>query len=75
MAWPLFASPTLAATCRSAKIGARVITTLNFLLNHVEQVNGFFFHFLDINTGKRVRLSEVSPIDTTIYSLRMLTAA
>ena len=38
------------------QIGARVVTTLSFLLNHVEQENGFFYHFLDMNTGKRVRL-------------------
>ena len=48
------------------QIGGRVVTTLSFLLSHAEHINGFFYHFLDIDTGKRVRLSEVSPIDTTI---------
>jgi hypothetical protein len=48
------------------EIGARVVKTLRSLLDHVDQVNGFFFHFLDIETGKRARLSEISPIDTTI---------
>jgi hypothetical protein len=48
------------------QIGARVVKTLRFLLYHVDQVNGFFYHFLDIETGKRARFSEVSPIDTTI---------
>ena len=57
------------------QIGARVVTTLSFLLNHVQQVNGFYYHFLDINTGQRVRLSEVSPIDTTILLCGMLTAS
>lgn len=55
-------------------IRARVVTTLSFLLNHVEHVNGFYYHFLDINTGRRVRLSEVSPIDTTILLCGALTA-
>jgi len=48
------------------EIGGRVVKTLIALRDRVEQMNGFFFHFLDIETGKRVRLSEVSPIDTTI---------
>jgi hypothetical protein len=56
------------------QIGARVVTTLSFLLNHVEQMNGFFYHFLDIDTGKRARLSEVSPIDTTILLCGVLMA-
>jgi hypothetical protein len=56
------------------QIGARVVTTLSHLVNHVDQVNGFFYHFLDINTGRRVRLSELSPIDTTILLCGILTA-
>ena len=56
------------------QIRARVIDTLGFLLNHVEQVNGIFYHFIDVNTGRRVRLSEVSPIDTTILLCGALTA-
>jgi hypothetical protein len=56
------------------QIGSRVVTTLSFLLNHVDQVNGFFYHFIDIRTGRRLRLSEVSPIDTTILLCGLLTA-
>jgi hypothetical protein len=56
------------------EIGNRVVATLNFVLNHVQQVNGFFYHFIDINTGQRVRQSEVSPIDTTILLCGILTA-
>jgi hypothetical protein len=56
------------------QISGRVFTTLNFLLKHVDQVNGFFYHFLDIDTGKRARLSEVSPIDTTILLCGVLMA-
>jgi hypothetical protein len=56
------------------EIGSRVVKTLIALRDHVEQVNGFFFHFLDIDTCKRVRFSEVSPIDTTILLCGALTA-
>ena len=48
------------------EIGGRVVKTLIALRDRVDQMNGFFFHFLELDTGKRVRLSEVSPIDTTI---------
>jgi hypothetical protein len=57
------------------RIRARVVNTLTFVLNHVQQVNGFFYHFIDMNTGARVRLSEVSPIDTTILLCGALTAS
>jgi hypothetical protein len=56
------------------EIGARVVSTLSFLVNHAEQVNGFFYHFVDIETGRRARFSEVSPIDTTILLCGVLTA-
>jgi hypothetical protein len=56
------------------QISGRVYTTLNFLLKHVDQQNGFFYHFIDINTGKRVHYSEVSPIDTTILLCGVLMA-
>ncbi len=56
------------------QIGGRVVATLNFLLKHVDQQNGFFYHFIDINTGKRVHFSEVSPIDTTILLCGVLMA-
>ncbi len=56
------------------QIGTRVVKTLRALLYHVEQVNGFFYHFLDIETGKRARMSEVSPIDTSILLCGVLMA-
>jgi hypothetical protein len=56
------------------QIGGRVVTTLSFLLKQAEQVNGFFYHFLDMETGKRARLSEISPIDTTILLCGVLLA-
>ncbi len=48
------------------QIGNRVVLTLSHLIDRVDQQNGFFYHFIDIDTGKRVHFSEVSPIDTTI---------
>ncbi len=36
---------------------------------------GFFYHFLDVKTGKRVWNSEVSTIDTTFFLAGALTAA
>jgi hypothetical protein len=56
------------------QLGHRVYGTLNFLLKHVDEVNGFFYHFLDMETGRRTRQSEVSPIDTTILLCGVLTA-
>ena len=39
------------------QIGGRVVATLSFLLRHVDQQNGFFYHFIDINTSPRSRPS------------------
>jgi len=58
----------------SPEIYSRVIATLNFLLNHVEAVNGFFYHFIDMETGRRFGGCEVSPIDTSILLCGVLTA-
>jgi hypothetical protein len=44
----------------------RVKGTLETLLNEADQVNGFFYHFLDMNTAKRYGSAEVSVIDTGI---------
>jgi hypothetical protein len=56
------------------EIYARVIATLSYVLNHVDHVNGFFYHFVDIETGRRYGSSEVSPIDTAILLCGVLTA-
>jgi hypothetical protein len=50
----------------ASQIQSRIATTLNFLANQQTNVNGFFYHFIDMNTGARVRSSEVSSIDTSI---------
>ena len=57
----------------SADIGARVQATLSFLLNQMPHKNGFFYHFVDMNTGARAFNSEVSSIDTTILLCGILT--
>jgi hypothetical protein len=49
-----------------AQIQSRVAATLDFLANQQTNVNGFFYHFIDMNTGARVRSSEVSSIDTSL---------
>jgi hypothetical protein len=56
------------------EIYERVNGTLDTLLNHAEHVNGFFYHFLDMNTAKRVGNCEVSVIDTAIAICGALTA-
>ena len=57
----------------STDIAARVQATLTFLLNQMPNQNGFFFHFVDMNTGQRVNNSEVSSIDTAILLCGILT--
>jgi len=47
--------------------------TLDTLLG-MERVNGFFYHFVDMKTGRRAWNSEVSSIDTAILMMGVLTA-
>lgn len=51
----------------------RVNKTLDTLLA-MERVEGFYFHFVDMNTGKRAWESEVSSIDTSILLMGVLSA-
>ena len=57
----------------TAQIQSRVTTTLDFLLNQLTHVHGFFYHFIDMNTGARAFNSEVSSIDTSILLCGVLT--
>jgi len=57
----------------TAQIKARVTTTLDFLLNKLTHVHGFFYHFIDMNSGARAFNSEVSSIDTSILLCGVLT--
>lgn len=47
--------------------------TMDTLLS-MERIEGFYFHFVDMQTGKRVWESEVSTIDTAILLMGVLTA-
>ncbi len=45
----------------------RVSKTLDTFLNVVEGKNGFFYHFVNMDTGKREWDCEISIIDTAIF--------
>ena len=59
----------------------RTLATLRFFRNSVQSTDadatgyrGFYYHFLDVNTGRRAWPSELSTIDTTILIAGALTA-
>lgn len=61
---------------------ARTLAALRFFMNSDQSGEpgatghrGFYFHFLDMRSGKRVWLSELSLIDTAFLMAGMLTAA
>lgn len=61
---------------------ARTLVTLRFFETSAQSsapdatgLNGFYYHFLDLESGKRVWRCEVSPIDTTLLLAGILTAA
>ncbi len=45
----------------------RVLTTLRFFEHGVEGDKGFYYHFVDMKTGKRFKTVELSTIDTTLF--------
>ena len=51
----------------------RVLTTLRFLAHEAPQEHGWFYHYLDANTGERAWHSEVSSIDTALLLAGVLT--
>ncbi len=54
----------------------RALTTLQTFANGgVQGEHGFFYHFVDMQTGERVWSSEVSSIDSTLFIAGALTAA
>jgi hypothetical protein len=62
--------------------GSRVLATLRFFAeseqgreHHATGYRGFYYHFLDINSGRRVWNSELSTIDTALLIAGVLTAA
>lgn|SRR5574344_581861 len=52
----------------------RIDKTLDTYLN-LEQVNGFYYHFIDMNTGTRLWDCELSILDTTLLVLGALVAS
>ncbi len=55
-------------------IAGRVIGTLQFILLNLPQEHGFYYHFVDMETGKRWGKCELSSVDTTILLCGVLTA-
>ncbi|HOE68887.1 MAG TPA: glucoamylase family protein [Candidatus Omnitrophota bacterium] len=53
----------------------RILSTLKVLKEKAEHQNGFFYHFLDARTAKRVWASEASSIDTALLLAGALLAA
>lgn len=56
------------------EIYLRILKTLSTFLNKVEGEKGFFYHFVDMETGERVWNCEVSSIDTALFLAGALTA-
>lgn len=52
----------------------RINKTLDTFINNVEGENGFYYHFINIETGKREWNCEISIIDTAIFICGALTA-
>ena len=59
---------------KSADILERVRKTLRFLANTLPNEHGFFFHFINMETGQRWEKCELSSIDTSILLCGVLTA-
>ena len=53
----------------------QVKTTLKFFSEKMESEHGFFYHFVDMETGRRVWDCELSSIDTALFMAGALTAA
>jgi hypothetical protein len=54
---------------------ALTVRTLEFFLQNAGQHKGFFYHFLNFQTGERINRSEFSPIDTALFLAGALFAA
>lgn len=59
---------------KSSDIAERVRATLRFLANKLHNEHGFFYHFIDIETGQRWEKVELSSIDTSLLLCGVLTA-
>jgi hypothetical protein len=54
---------------------ARALRTLRFFSERMESVHGFYYHFIDMETGRRVWDCELSSIDSALFLAGALTAA
>jgi hypothetical protein len=52
---------------------ARATAGLRFIANELPQVHGWFYHFVDVETGERVWKCELSSIDTALLAAGVLT--
>ena len=59
---------------KSNEIIERVKTTLRFLWRDLPHEHGFFYHFQDVNTGRRWEKCELSSIDSSLLLCGVLTA-
>jgi hypothetical protein len=59
---------------KKQEIAGRVRATLQFVWEKLPEVHGFFYHFVDMNTGQRWAQSELSSIDTSLLLCGVLTA-
>jgi len=59
---------------KAAAIRDCVRQTLRFLRQHMPHEHGFFYHFIDLQTGERVWNCELSSIDTSLLLCGVLTA-
>ena len=56
------------------EIVERVRATLRFLWQKLPHEHGFYYHFIDLNTGERQWKCEISSIDTSLLLCGVLTA-
>jgi hypothetical protein len=59
---------------KTSDIVTRVRTTLQFILQKMPNVHGFYYHFVDMNSGQRWAQCELSSIDTSLLLCGVLTA-
>lgn len=56
------------------EIAERVRTTLRFLWDGLPHEHGFYYHFIDMNSGERLWQCEISSIDTSLLLCGVLMA-
>jgi hypothetical protein len=59
---------------KTTDIITRVRNTLQFIYQQMPNVHGFYYHFVDMNTGQRWAQCELSSMDTSLLLCGVLTA-